>query len=182
MTKEVIVFRDPKGRILDAYKLTDLSPEQLRETIKFLSDKHKIQPQDILVSLQWGHNTVVAKKLWLKNLVISVKDLLAREYGEMDEKALKDTFKNLHRVPIAHSETEDGYKIQVYADLINLNFTTEVNRVVVECHRHQSYAMMKQDLKFFDFDTAIGDAETAWEKYQEERPNKEEQISIHAPA
>lgn len=175
MTKEVIVFRDPKSRILDAYKLTDLSPEQLRETIKFLSDKHKIQPQDILVSLQWGHNTVVAKKLWLKNLVISVKDLLAREYGEMDEKALKDTFKNLHHVPIAHSETEDGYEIQVYADLINLNFTTEVNRVVVECYRHQSYAMMKQDLDFFDFDTAIGDAETAWEEYQKKRLNEKEE-------
>lgn len=175
MTEEIIVFRDPKNRILDTRKLTDLSHQQLDETIKSLADDHGILPQDIQISLQWGLNTPIMKKLWLKNLVTSVKDLLTREYGEMDEKALKDTFKNLRRVPIAHSETENGYEIQIYADLINLNFVTKVNRVTVEWYHHPNHIMMKQDLDYFDFDTAIGDAESAWEKYQMEHPDEDEE-------
>lgn len=175
MIEEIVVFRGPNDRILDTRRLTDLSPRQINDMFTSLSDEYKIPPQDIRISLHLGPNRIIAKRLWLKNLVTSVKDLLAREYGEMDEKALKDTFKDLHRVPIAHSETEDGYEIQVYADLINLNFTTEVNRVIVKCCHYQDHIMMQQALDFFDFDTAIGDAEAAWEKYQKEHPDKEEQ-------
>lgn len=175
MIEEIIVFQDPNNRIFNTFKLTDLSPRQMNDMLASLSDEYKIPPQDIRISLHSGPNSIVAKRLWLKNLVTSVKDLLAREYGEINEKALKNTFKDLHHVPIAHSETEDRYEIQVYADLINLNFTTEVNRVVVECYRHQSYAMMKRDLDFFDFDTAIGDAKTAWEEYQKKRLNEKEE-------
>lgn len=175
MIEEIIVFQDPNNRIFNTFKLTDLSPRQMNDMLASLSDEYKIPPQDIRISLHSGPNSIVAKRLWLKNLVTSVKDLLAREYGEINEKALKNTFKDLRRISIAHSETEDRYEIQVYADLINLNFTTEVNRVIVECRHCQDHIMMQQALDFFDFDTAIGDAETAWEEYQEKRLNEKEE-------
>lgn len=175
MIEEIIVFRGPNNRIFNTFKLTDLSPRQMNDMLASLSDEYKIPSQDIRISLHSGPNSIIAKRLWLKNLVTSVKNLLAREYEEMDEKALKDAFKNLRRIPIAHSETEDRHEIQVYADLINLNFTTEVNRVIVERCHYQDHIIMQQALDFFDFDTAIGDAEAAWEEYQKKHLNEKEE-------
>lgn len=163
MVEKQIVFRNPKGRTIATRRATALAPAEIESLRQTLAEQNAMPPEDLKISLEWDPGTANEDGMWLLRLMDEVRKLLAREYEDTSEKSLRDALKDLTKVPVAYTETEDGkHFIQIYADLIDMRLISQVDGDTVETWTHGDVGMMIQDLKFFDFDTAVADAEAAW--------------------
>lgn len=89
--------------------------------------------------------------------------MLHREYGEKPDS--DEVFTNLRQVPLAYSNTEGGdHAIQVFADLISPRMISMVDDTIVEEITYGDLEDLTTDIAFFDFDSAVADAEDAWKK------------------
>ena len=90
-----------------------------------------------------------------------ISDFIEREYGTITA----DPFKDLRCIGLAYSTTEDGaHQIQIDVDLIGRCMISKVDNQTVEELKYERMEDLCLDLEYFDFDTAIADAESAWIK------------------